>query len=136
MNLRVYGQTFESGSDAAGQTQPAKLVVEDLVALERGRRIVGDLYAGRLAVKDAVVSQHRVTLVADEHARLRVPEDVVLLKDTCVGTVTMCVQGGIMYYSNNVCGRCCNVQLIPNIVYVLCSYTIPNKERWIDWLVG
>jgi len=65
--------------------------VEDFVALKGRCRVVGDLDAGRLAVKDAVVSQHRVTLVADEHARLRVPEDIVLLKDTYVGTVTMCV---------------------------------------------
>lgn len=48
--------------------------------LERGGGVVGDLDAGREPVEDAVAAQHGVALRRDQHAGLRVAEDVVLLQ--------------------------------------------------------
>lgn len=50
------------GLNAAGQAQPAELVLEYLIVLQRGRGIVGDLHARRLAVIDAIASQDRMRL--------------------------------------------------------------------------
>ena len=73
--------TFEHRQHPTGETQPSKLVVEDLVALERGCSVVGDLHPSSLPVEDAVAAQGWVALVADENTSLRITEDIVLLED-------------------------------------------------------
>lgn len=47
--------------------------------------VVSDFDAGRESVKDAVASQHRMTLCRDQHARLRVTKYVVLFENTLGG---------------------------------------------------
>lgn len=87
------------GLHPARQTQPPEPIVENLIELQRGGRVVRDLHAGRQSVEYPVKltskltarvtqadnlpisPQNWVALRRYQHPRLRVPENVVLLQD-------------------------------------------------------
>lgn len=67
------------GLDATRQAQPAEFVVEDLVELQRGRGIVGNLNARRQPIEYPVALQYRMALRRYQHPGLSISENVVLL---------------------------------------------------------
>lgn len=79
---QAYFLTQQDRSHATRQTQTGESVLKDFVALQRRRGTVRDLNARRLAVVNAVATQRRVRLVANQHARLRVAEDLVLFENS------------------------------------------------------
>lgn len=64
------------------EAQPPETIVEDLVEFQRRRRVVRYLYTSRQTVEDAIPTEDRMTLSGYEHARLGVPEYVILFQDS------------------------------------------------------
>jgi len=67
---------------STGQTKAAETVIEDLIRLERGSRIVCYLNTRGVSIKNAIASQLRMALGADEHPSLGISENVVLFQHT------------------------------------------------------